>query len=174
MTVYTYPDKTGVKIDKEVIIASDSDSALVSATDLSLITKVIPAHSIGINGFLTFDLFSTRTGSANSVIVLVTLNGSTILNRQLGAAQISAQTRFIIYADHSTIEVKTTSQSFIPKPYYKGFFADKVTIPMNIEADNDLTIGVVVFDPSDTVTIEGYCIRTFNPSLSKNTISGKS
>lgn len=174
MTVFTYPHKTGVPVDREVIIASGSSSASISVTDLSVISQVIPAHSIGIDGYLVVDLFSTRAGDANTILVLVVLNNSTVLNRQLNPSATSFQTRLILYADHSTVDMKLSSQEFIPKPYYKGFFAPKVTVPMNIEVDNLLTIGLVLFNPSDSAILESYCIRTFNPSISKDIISGQS
>ena len=172
MTVFTHPHKTGVPVDREVIIASGSSSTPVSVTSLSIVNQVIPAHSIGIDGYLVIDLFSTRTGSADLIILLVGLDGSSLLSKQLVVGATNTQTRLIVYADHSAVEIKMASQSFIPTPYYKGFFALKETKPVNIEIDNELSIGAVVFNPSDSVTIEGYCIRTFNPSVSKSIIRG--
>ena len=172
MTVFTHHHKTGVPVDKEVIIASGSSSTPVSTTTLDVISQTIPAHSIGIDGYLVIDLFSTRAGDTDSIIIFVALNNSTILNKQLNTSATSFQTRLILYADHSAVDMKMPSQEFIPTPYYKGFAATKEITPMDINVDNLLTIGLVFFNPADRATLEGYCIRAFNPSISKDIISG--
>lgn len=174
MTVFTYPSKTGVQINKEVIIASGSSSTPVSVTDTNLITHTIPAHSIGIDGYLVIDLLATRTGSASLVIVLVFLNDETIFGGQLSVSDTGLQTRLIVYADHSTTVVKESSnQSIIPTPYYKGTFADQKVTPLGIDVDNEFAIGLVIIDSRDSATLEGYCLRAYNPSVSKSIISGK-
>lgn len=173
MTVFTYPHKTGVPVDREVIIASGSSSISVSVTSLAIVNQVIPAHSIGIDGYLVIDLFFTRTGDTSAIIPLVVLNNSTVFSTQLGTAVNSSQTRLILYADHSSVSLKLSSQEIISTPYYKGFFAPKETILMNINVDNLLTVGLVILNPDDSATLEGYCIRTFNPSLSRDIISGQ-
>ena len=174
MAVFTHPARTGVKANKEIIITSGSSSTPTTSTILNLVTRTVPAHSIGVDGYLVFDISVSRTGSGGIVILLVTLGGFTFANIILGVGATSNQTRFIIYADHSTTAVKiAANQSTIQTPYYKGIFADQYLMPINTEDDNDLIIGLVIISPGDSATLDGYCLRSFNPSTPNAIVSGR-
>ena len=175
MTVFTHPHKTGVQADKEVIIASETSSTPVVATDISIVTELIPAHSIGRGGYLVLDFFATRTGSASNILILFTLgDGQTFYADTMLVGVNSLQSRFILYADKLTSTLKTASgQAVVYTPYYKGLVATQISIDVDINVDNNFTVGAIIFQSPDTFTLEGYSIRTFNPSTSKNIISGR-
>jgi hypothetical protein len=174
LTVFTHPHKTGVPVDKEVIIASETGSIPITVTTISMASQVVPAHSIGVGGYLVFDVFGTRTGSASNILLLFSLSGQGFYADTLVVGQNSIQTRFILYADNSTAVLKTaSSQTNVRSPYYRGVLAEQTIIGVDTTVDNDFDIGGVIFEAPDTFTLEGYSIRTFNPSTSKNIISGK-
>lgn len=174
MTVFTRPHRTGVPVDKEVIVASETGSIPITVTTISMAPQVIPAHSIGVGGYLVFDMFGTRTGSASNILLLFSLAGQGFYADTLFVDQNSIQTRFILYADNSTTALKVaSSQSNVHSPYYRGVLAEQVVIGVDTTVDNEFDIGGIIFEAPDTFTLEGYSLRTFNPSTSKNIISGK-
>lgn len=174
MAVFTRPHKTGVQVNKEVIIASETNSIPITATTITISTQVVPAHSIGTDGYLVFDFFATRSGSTSNVLILLSLGGQSFYADTMLAGVDSLQTRFILYADKSTTKLKLASaQSIVYSPYYRGVVAAQHSIDVDTEVDNDLTIGAVIFQSPDTFTVEGYSIRAFNPSTSKNIVIGK-
>jgi len=174
LTVFTYPGKTGIPVNKEVIIASGTSSTPVTGTSLNLASHIIPAHSTGLDGYLILDIFVTRTGTASNILILLFLDGLGFYTDTMTTADASLQTRFILYADHSTTTMKEESaQSTHNTPYYKGPFSTPVSIDVDTETDYDLSIGAVVFDTSDSFTLEGYSIRTFNPSNSNTITKGR-
>jgi hypothetical protein len=174
LTVFTHPHKTGVTVDKEVMIASRTDSTPITVTEINIATEIIPAHSIGTGGYLVFDFFATRTGSASNVLLLFSLDGVGFYTDTMLIGVDSLQSRFILYANKLTATLKAASpQSVVFSPYYKGLIATQIVIDVDINIDLALTMGAVIFESPDTFTLEGYSIRTFNPSTSKNIISGK-
>jgi hypothetical protein len=173
LAVFTYPHRTGVPVDKEVIIASETGSIPITVTTIAMASQVVPAHSIGVGGYLVFDVFMTRTGSASNVLFLFSLAGEGFYSNSLVIGQNSIQTRFILYADDSTTLKVASTQSNIYSPYDTGVLAAQLSLPVDIEVDNEFAIGGIVFQSPDTFTLEGYSIRTFNPSTSKNIVSGK-
>lgn len=173
MTVFTYPRKTGVQADKEVIIASETGSIPITTTTIPIASQIVPAHSIGVGGYLVFDVFATRTGSASNVLVLFNLGGEGFYANSMVVGVNSLQTRFIMYADDLTpaLKMQSTQSSIATTPYFKGPVVQH-RLFVDINVDNTLEIGGIIFSPPDTFTLEGYSIRTFNPSTSKNIVSG--
>jgi len=156
------------------MIASKTNSTPITATVIDVATEAIPAHAIGAGGYLVFDFFATRTGSASNILILFSLGGESFYADTMLVGDDNLQSRFILYANKLTATLKTDSgQSVIHSPYFKGPLVTQVLIDVDINVDNDLTIGAVIFQAPDTFTLEGYSIRTFNPSTSKNIISGK-
>ena len=107
-------------MDKEVMIASKTSSTPITVTDINVATEVIPAHSIGRGGYLVFDIFATRTGSASNILLLFGLGaGQSFYADTMLVGTDSLQSRFILYADKLTAKIRLASgQENINTPYY--------------------------------------------------------
>jgi len=163
--VVTKQSITGVKTNKEVIIASETSNEPVFATAFSMAVHTIPAHSVGPDGYIVIDFFATRAGSDADMILIMGLGGLFFVTSDLTTGQSSYQSRIIIYADHANGQLKTLSDSaIISRPYYKGSSADQESLVVDTRIDNILTIGVVMFGDGDSFILEAHTVKTFNPA----------
>jgi hypothetical protein len=169
--IFTQPSLTGIPVKTEKVIAASSDFSATSSSDPNYLSQVIPANSIGVDGFLILDIFMTRGGTVSLVFLTFTLGGEEFSSDIMFPFNGSYQTRIILYSNHSINELKSLANlTTTPTPYFKGN-AGKVVTPVNLKSDNLLNLDVQMFDASDSFTVESYSVRAFNPS-GINTIIG--
>jgi len=164
MSVIIIPGVAGLDASTERMIASDTSSTAITATGgVTAFEHIIPARSIGPNGYIVLDLYMTRTGSNGNISPLLGLDGEAFHTAVMTTTDTSFQTRFYIYADASeTAQKLATDMSTIATPYAKGAYT-KESLTVDMTVDTALTLFVVIATAGDSLTVEGYSIRIFNP-----------
>ena len=164
MSVIIVPGIAGFDASTERMIASGTSSTAITATGgVTAFEHIIPARSVGPNGYIILDIYVTRTGSNGNINSLLILNGQTFHTNVMTITDTSFQTRFYIYADASeTAQKLATDMSTIATPYAKGAYTkENLTVDMTLDAV--LTLFVVIAATGDSLTVEGYSLRMFNP-----------
>ena len=164
MSVVIIPGIAGLDASTERIIASGTSSTAITATGgVIAFEHIIPARSVGLNGYIVLDIYMTRTGSNGAINPFLALGGDVFHTAAMAVADTSFQTRFYIYADASqTAQKLATDMGAIATPYARGAYA-KVNLTADMTVDTTLALSVVIASAGDSLTVEGYSIRIFNP-----------
>jgi hypothetical protein len=164
MSIITYPDISGTTPASDRIIASSTSATPITDVGLiSMFNQIIPARSLGPNGYIILDIYMTRAGTSGDISVALGLGGTPFHISPLGILDTGFQTRFYIYADDSENAQKIASDmSIVDTPYTKGTLT-KVVMSEDLTLDTHLTMQINIANVGDSFVLEGYSIRLFNP-----------
>lgn len=164
MSVFVVPGIAGLDVSSERMIASSTSSTEITATGgVAVFDQIIPARSVGPNGYIVLDIYMTRYGPNGDIIPLLALGGESFYTAAMAISDTSFQTRFYIYADDSETSQKLASDAGVATPYYRGSLT-KVSLSVDLTADAILSLNVNIATTGDSLIVEGYSIRLFNPS----------
>jgi len=123
----------------------------------------IPAGSVGPNGYIVIDLYMTRGGPNDDILPVLSLGGEAFSLAPMLISDTSFQTRFYIYADDSELAQKlATDMSAVDTPYAKGDYS-KLNLSVDMTIDTSLLLRIFILAAGDSLIVEGYSIRLFNP-----------
>lgn len=164
MSVVIVPAVAGVDASTERMIAASTSATSITTTGgVTVFDHIIPAGSVGANGYIVVDIYMTRDGPNGNIIPLLTLGGESFYASPMTVSDISFQTRFYIYADDSETSQKLASDmSITDTPYRKGTLT-KLELTVNMTVDNAINLYAVIASVGDSLIVEGYSIRLFNP-----------
>lgn len=164
MSVVIVPGVAGIDSLTERMIASNTSSTAITATGgVTVFDHIIPARSVGPNGYIILDIYMTRDGPNGAVTPLLLLGGEAFYSTALSISDLSFQTRFYIYADNSeTAQKLATDMSLTDTPYAKANYT-KENLTVDMTVDTTLTLFVNIGSAGDSLIVEGYSLRLFNP-----------
>ena len=164
MSVIIVPGVAGMDSSTERVIASDTSSTAITATGgVTAFEHIVPAGAVGSNGYIVLDLYMTRTGANGSITPFLALADEAFHTAAMTVTDISFQTRFYIYADSSeTAQKLATDMGLVNTPYAKGSYT-KVNLTVDMTVDTTLTLFVNIGSVGDSLIVEGYSLRLFNP-----------
>lgn len=164
MSVVIVPGIAGVDASTERMIISATSSTEITATGgVIAFEQIIPARSVGLNGYIVLDLYMNRTGSNGDITPLLSLGSESFHTAAMTTLDASFQTRFYIYADDSEAAQKlATDMGIVETPYATGPYT-KVNLTVDMTKDTTLALLVTIAVAGDGLTVEGYSIRLFNP-----------
>jgi len=164
MSVVITPVIAGTDPTSERIIAATTSATPITATGgVTAFEHIIPARSVGPSGYIVLDIYMTRTGPNGDINPWLGLGAEAFHAAAMTITDTSFQTRFYIYADTlETAQKLATDMGTIATPYAKGAYTKKnLTVDMTV--DTVLSLFVVIAEAGDSLTVEGYSIRLFNP-----------
>lgn len=164
MAVIIVPGIAGLDASTERMIASGTSSTAITATGgVTAFEHTIPARSVGSNGYIVLDLYVTRSGPNDDIIPLLRLGGENFYTETMGVTDTGFQTRFYIYANNSELTQKVaTDMSMVDTPYAKGNYT-RVDLTVDMTEDTTLSLIAIISAAGDSLIVEGYSIRLFNP-----------
>lgn len=164
MSVVIVPGIAGLDASTErIIISATSSTEIIATGGITAFEQIIPARSVGPNGYIVLDLYMVRTGSNGNITPTLSLGSEPFHTAAMIVNDVSFQTRFYIYADDSeTAQKIATDMSAVETPYATGGYT-KVNLTVDMTKDTTLALFVDIATVGDGLTVEGYIIRLFNP-----------
>lgn len=164
MSIVIVPGIAGVDAFTERMIISATSSTAITATGgVTAFSQIIPSRSVGPNGYIVLDIYMTRAGPGGDITPSLSLGAESFHTAAMAISDASFQTRFYIYADDSETAQKIASDmSTAETPYVTGSYA-KVNLAVDMTKDTTLSLLVTIATAGDSLIVEGYSIRVFNP-----------
>lgn len=164
MSVVIVPGIAGVDAFTERMIVSATSSTEITATGgVTAFSQIIPSRSVGPNGYIVLDIYMTRDGPGGDITPSLSLGAESFHTATMNITETSFQTRFYIYADDSeTAQKLATGMGAVETPYATGPYT-KVNLTVDMTKDTTLSLLVDIATGGDSLIVEGYSIRLFNP-----------
>lgn len=121
-------------------------------TETTVLTVAIPANSLGPNGYLRFEFIESHTNNANNKIIRAKFGGST-LGAVTRTTSAGGREQFIIQNRNATNSQRGGINGSFGAGNLNSAAIDTTTA-------QNLTLTVELANTGDSVTIEGYIIKT--------------